>query len=59
VPSVAGVIVTAFLGSSGQIMTMAGFQIGTGEICVAIAAIIGSIDEDSAGYAYLLMVHQW
>jgi drug/metabolite transporter (DMT)-like permease len=41
--SLAGVIVTAFLGSSGQMMTMAGFQIGTGEICVAIAAIIGSI----------------
>jgi len=41
--SLAGVIVTAFLGSSGQTMTMAGFQIGTGEICVAIAAIIGSI----------------
>jgi drug/metabolite transporter (DMT)-like permease len=41
--SFAGVIVTAFLGSSGQTMTMAGFQIGTGEIFVAIAAIIGSI----------------
>ncbi|GCL34865.2 hypothetical protein PA905_18440 [Planktothrix agardhii CCAP 1459/11A] len=38
-----GVIVTAFLGSSGQMMTMAGFQIGTGEFLVAIAAIIGSI----------------
>jgi drug/metabolite transporter (DMT)-like permease len=41
--SFAGVIVTAFLGSSGPMMTMAGFQIGTGEIFVAIAAIIGSI----------------
>jgi drug/metabolite transporter (DMT)-like permease len=41
--SLAGVIVTAFLGSSGQTMTMAGFQIGTGEIFVALAAIIGSI----------------
>ncbi|MFM9266168.1 DMT family transporter [Tychonema sp. BBK16] len=41
--SFAGVIVTAFLGSSGQMMTMAGFQIGTGEIFVAIAAIIGAI----------------
>lgn len=41
--SLAGVIVTAFLGSSGQTMTMAGFQIGTGEFFVAIAAIIGSI----------------
>lgn len=41
--SLAGVIVTAFLGSSGPMMTMAGFQIGTGEIFVAIAAIIGAI----------------
>jgi drug/metabolite transporter (DMT)-like permease len=41
--SFAGVIVTAFLGSSGPMMTMAGFQIGTGEILVAIAAIIGAI----------------
>ncbi len=41
--SFAGVIVTAFLGSSGQMMTMAGFQIGTGEIFVALAAIIGAI----------------
>ncbi|MGL5061604.1 MAG: DMT family transporter [Microcoleus sp.] len=41
--SLAGVIVTAFLGSSGQMMAMAGFQIGIGEVCVAIAAIIGSI----------------
>ena len=41
--SFVGVIVTAFLGSSGEMMTMAGFQIGTGEIFVAIAAIIGSI----------------
>ncbi|MCC3408344.1 MAG: DMT family transporter [Microcoleus sp. PH2017_10_PVI_O_A] len=41
--SLAGVIVTAVLGSSGQRMTMAGFQIGTGELSVAIAAIIGAI----------------
>ena len=41
--SLAGVIVTVFLGSSGQTMTMAGFQIGTGELCVAISAIIGAI----------------
>ncbi len=41
--SLAGVIVTAVLGSSSQMMTMGGFQIGTGEIFVAIAAIIGSI----------------
>lgn len=41
--SLAGVIVTAVLGSSSQMMTMAGFQIGTGEIFVAIAAIVGSI----------------
>ncbi|NJR21719.1 MAG: DMT family transporter [Richelia sp. CSU_2_1] len=41
--SLAGVIVTAFLGSSGQTMAMAGFHIGIGEIFVAIAAIIGAI----------------
>jgi drug/metabolite transporter (DMT)-like permease len=41
--SLIGVIVTAFLGSSEQMMTMGGFQIGKGEIFVAIAAIIGSI----------------
>ncbi|WP_293128188.1 DMT family transporter [Microcoleus sp. bin38.metabat.b11b12b14.051] len=41
--SLAGVIVTAVLGSSGQTMTMAGFQIGIGELSVALAAIIGSI----------------
>jgi drug/metabolite transporter (DMT)-like permease len=41
--SLAGVIVTAVLGSSSQMMTMGGFQIGTGEIFVAIAAIVGSI----------------
>jgi drug/metabolite transporter (DMT)-like permease len=41
--SFAGVIVTAFLGNSGETMMMAGFQIGIGEICVAIAAIIGAI----------------
>lgn len=41
--SLVGVVVTAFLASSGQMMTMAGFHIGTGEIFVAIAAIIGSI----------------
>jgi drug/metabolite transporter (DMT)-like permease len=40
--SFVGVIVTAFLASSGQMMTMAGFQ-GRGEIFVALAAIIGSI----------------
>lgn len=41
--SFVGVGVTAFLGSSGQTMIMAGFQIGLGEILVAIASIIGSI----------------
>ncbi|MDF0556383.1 DMT family transporter [Kamptonema sp. UHCC 0994] len=40
--SFVGVIVTAFLASSGQMMTMAGFH-GRGEIFVAMAAIIGSI----------------
>ncbi|WP_373481056.1 DMT family transporter [Geminocystis sp.] len=38
-----GVIVTALLGSSGQMINMGGFQIGIGEIFVAIAAIINSI----------------
>lgn len=38
-----GVIITALLGSSGQMMTMGGFQIGIGEIFVAIAAIISSV----------------
>lgn len=41
--SLIGVILTAFLASSEQMMTMGGFQIGTGEVFVAIAAIIGSI----------------
>ncbi|MGA9378235.1 MAG: DMT family transporter, partial [Phormidium sp.] len=41
--SLIGVILTAILGSSEQMMTMGGFQIGTGEVFVAIAAIIGSI----------------
>lgn len=40
--SFVGVIVTAFLGSSGEMMTMAGFH-GRGELFVAMAAIIGSI----------------
>jgi drug/metabolite transporter (DMT)-like permease len=34
-----GVVITALLASSGQMMTMAGFQIGIGEFFVAIAAI--------------------
>lgn len=41
--SFVGVVVTAFLGSSGQMMAMAGFQLGLGEILVAIAAIIAAI----------------
>lgn len=38
-----GVVITALLASSGQMMTMAGFQIGIGEFFVAIAAIISSL----------------
>ncbi|BAQ66701.1 DMT family transporter [Geminocystis sp. NIES-3709] len=41
--SLLGVIITALLGSSGEIMIMGKFQIGIGEILVAIAAIISSI----------------
>lgn len=41
--SIAGVAVTIALGGAGQSMKMAGFQIGTGEVLVAIAAIITSI----------------
>jgi drug/metabolite transporter (DMT)-like permease len=41
--SLAGAIVTGFLGSSSPTMAMAGFHIGTGEVFIAIAAIVGSI----------------
>lgn len=41
--SFAGVVVTVLLGGSGKMMTMGGFQIGTGEIFVAIAAVISSV----------------
>lgn len=42
--SFAGVAVTAFLGSSGQMVTMmGGLQLGKGELFVAIAAIISSV----------------
>jgi len=41
--SFAGVVVAVLLGGSGKMMTMAGFQIGNGEIFVAIAAVIASI----------------
>jgi drug/metabolite transporter (DMT)-like permease len=41
--SFAGVVVAVLLGGAGKMMTMAGFQIGTGEIFVAIAAVITSI----------------
>lgn len=41
--SFAGVIVTVLLGNSGQMIKMGGFQIGTGEVLVAIAALIGAI----------------
>lgn len=38
-----GVIITAFLGSLEQTTTMTGFNIGIGELLVAIAAVIASI----------------
>jgi len=41
--SFAGVVVAIVLGGSGPMMTMAGFQIGTGEILVAIASVISSV----------------
>jgi drug/metabolite transporter (DMT)-like permease len=41
--SFAGAVTTAFLTNSTQKMTMLGFQLGTGEILVAIAAVIASI----------------
>ena len=41
--SFAGVVVTAFLGSSEKMITMARFHLGLGEILVALAAIISSI----------------
>ncbi len=41
--SFGGVVVTILLGGAGKMMPIAGFQIGTGEILVAIAAVITSI----------------
>lgn len=41
--SFGGVVVAILLGGAGKMMTMAGFQIGTGEILVAIAAVISSV----------------
>jgi drug/metabolite transporter (DMT)-like permease len=41
--SLGGVVVTILLGGSGTMMTMAGFQIGTGEIFVAITSVITAI----------------
>lgn len=41
--SFVGAVTTAFLTNSPQKMTMLGFQLGTGEILVAIAAVIVSI----------------
>ena len=38
-----GVVVAIVLGGAGPMMTMAGFQIGTGEILVAIASVISSV----------------
>lgn len=41
--SLGGVVVTILLGGVGTMMTMAGFQIGTGEIFIAIASVISAI----------------
>jgi drug/metabolite transporter (DMT)-like permease len=41
--SLGGVVVTILLGGVGTMMTMAGFQIGTGEIFIAIASVITAI----------------
>lgn len=41
--SFAGVVLTVLLGSLGQKMAIAGFHFGTGEILVAISAVIGAI----------------
>ena len=41
--SLCGVVVTILLGGVGTMMTMAGFQIGTGEIFIAIASVITAI----------------
>jgi drug/metabolite transporter (DMT)-like permease len=43
VASFGGVVAAILLGGSGKMMAMAGFQIGTGEIFAAIAAVITSI----------------
>ncbi|MBD2152074.1 DMT family transporter [Pseudanabaena sp. FACHB-1277] len=43
VVSFAGIVVTALLSSSAQNLTMGAFQLGTGEVLVALAAVITSI----------------
>jgi len=48
--SFAGVVVAVLLGGSGKVMTTGGFQIGTGEIFVAIAAVIASISNINAKF---------
>lgn len=48
--SFAGVVVAVLLGGAGKMMTMGGFQIGTGEIFVAIAAVITSISNINAKF---------
>lgn len=41
--SLGGVVVALVLGGAGPMMTMVGFQIGTGEIMVAIASVISAV----------------
>ncbi len=41
--SFGGVVIALVLGGAGPMMTMVGFQVGTGEIMVAIAAVISSV----------------
>ncbi len=41
--SFGGAVVAILLGGSGKMMTMSGLQVGTGEIFVAIAAVISAI----------------
>ena len=41
--SFGGVVVALVLGGAGPMMTMVGFQIGTGEIMVAIASVISAV----------------
>jgi len=48
--SFAGVVVAVLFGGAGKTIAMAGFQIGAGEIFVAIAAVIASISNINAKF---------